>query len=66
MTRLVSYNDGDIPAGGQAWLDGNYGVTVVAVRAPVDDHDAGSVQITYSWGAADSVAPSRLGAYIAD
>lgn len=66
MARLVSYNDGDVPLGGQVWLDGNLGVTVDRVRPPADDLDAGSVQITYSWGATDSVAPARLGAYIAD
>lgn len=66
MARLVSYNDGDVPIGGQVWLDGNLGVTVDRVRAPSDDLDTGSVQITYSWGARDDVAPGRLGAYIAD
>lgn len=66
MARLVSYNDGDIPIGGQVWLDGNLGVTVDGVRAPADDHDTGSVQITYSWGARDDVPPGRLAAYIAD
>lgn len=66
MARLVSYNDGDVPIGGQAWLDSNLAVTVDRIRPPADDLDDGSVQITYSWGARDDVAPSRLGAYIAD
>lgn len=66
MARLVSYTDGTIPLGGQAWLDGNLGVTVDRIRQPADDLDTGSVHITYSWGASDDVAPARLGAYIAD
>ncbi|MFC8873207.1 hypothetical protein [Streptomyces ardesiacus] len=66
MARLVSYTDGDVPIGGQTWLDNNLAVTVTAVRPPADDNDLGSVSITYDWGTADDVDPTRLGAYIAD
>lgn len=66
MAQLMKYGDGAIPVGGDAWLDDNLPVKVQRVVPPADDLDAGSVHITYSWGAADIVAPGRLGAYIAD
>ena len=66
QARLISYNSGDsIPVDGTAMLDGNFPVTVTAIRRPYDDEDTGMVTIRYEWGATEDVDPVRLGAYIA-
>ncbi len=62
--RLVSYQGPSIPVGDTATLDGNYPVTVTAIRPPYDDGDNGRVSIRYEWGATEDVDPVRLGAYI--
>jgi hypothetical protein len=61
---LTTHNGTTIPIGGPAVLDGNYPVTVTAIRPPHDDHDTGKVTIHYEWGATDDVIPGRLRAYI--
>lgn len=62
---LTTYGGQTIPIGGEAELDGNYPVTVTAIREPYDDDDPGSVTIRFSWGATENITPARLRAYIA-
>lgn len=62
--KLISHDGRPIPIGGSAYLDDNQPVTIVALRAPMDDYDAGSVTIRHSYGATEDVDPSRLGAGI--
>lgn len=66
MPTLTTYDGRTIRPGESATLDANYPVTVQRVIAPADDDDSGSVQITYEWGATESVSPLRLAAYISD
>lgn len=63
---LITYSGASIPIGGTATLDGNYPVTVTAIRPPYDDHDTGRVAIRYEWGATEDVTPARLRAYISN
>lgn len=63
---LTTHSGTVIPIGGTATLDGNYPVTVTAIRPPHDDHDTGKVTIRYEWGATDDVTPGRLRAYISN
>lgn len=62
---LTLYGGQTIPVGGTAELDGNFPVTVTAIRPPYDDEDPGRVTVRFSWGATEDVDPVRLGAYIA-
>jgi hypothetical protein len=64
--ELVTYGGQSIPVGGTAELDGNYPVTVTAIRPSYDDEDDGRVTIRYEWGATEDVDPVRLYAYISD
>ncbi|MFJ9633787.1 hypothetical protein ACIRU8_39445 [Streptomyces sp. NPDC101175] len=64
QTQLITHSGSVIPIGGSATLDGNYPVTVTAIRPPYDDEDNGSVTIRFTWGATEPVDPVRLRAYI--
>lgn len=64
MATLTTYNGTTLPEGAAAELDHNYPVTVIAVRAPEEEDDLGSVTIRHSWGETDEVEPERLNAYI--
>jgi len=61
---FVQHDDTEIPIGGELCIDNNLYATLVDINPPADGLDDGELEIRWSWGSVDRIAPSRASGYI--